>query len=536
MDKLDVMKIENVESENISNISDYQIYSEPHIYTLELLSTNIVSFQKFYEKHIKIQDQSIQNKINLYFYEINSILAVLSRENKAIISQYESSLKKNEERIRELFSDIFNLKIKNNFLENNVEILLKKESEYQLLKEKTGIIVENGTIVLNGRKENEIFILRKENSNLKNVISKNENEIKKIKEKYKFLKENYEKKINNLNHKLNQLKFRLRQRNEKTKIQSSSSMNMNQSNYTTSNLKLNFTINNSNNSNKVISNSNAITNCANNNNNNINLKDITYNNSKKKFNSVLLNQQQEKKLKKRNINYNIQRNLNHCQSHGYLNLKNTIKDKLKKMKKMKPYETSRISNKTGLNLSNLNISAVQSKKLLCLTPKSNDSIRETFQKISEINKNQKIKILNKNMKILKNYSSNQNININNNYNEIKIIYRQKPKNRSTKNNSNANHVQQKFKSELTTSQKQLINNSIIPNSPSKINKLMIKSKNKRSHKIIKNLNKINISKNSEITKNVNNKINKSTKNSPINNKLSLTSIRRKNTGNSFIHN
>lgn len=533
MDKLDVMKIENVESENISNISDYQINSEPHIYTLELLSTNIVSFQKFYEKHIKIQDQSIQNKINLYFNEINSILEVFSRENKAIISQYESSLKKNEERIRELFSDIFNLKIKNNFLENNVEILLKKESEYQLLKEKTGIIVENGTIVLNGRKENEIFILRKENSNLKNVISKNENEIKQIKEKYKFLKENYEKKINNLNHKLNQLKFRLRQRNEKTKIQSSSSMNMNQSNYTTSNLKLNFTINNSNNSNKVISNSNAITNCANNNNNNNNLKDINYNNSKKKFNSVLLNQQQEKKLKKRNINYNIQRNLNHCQSQGHLNLKNTIKDKLKKMK---PYETSRISNNTGLNLSNLNISAVQSKKLLCLTPKSNDSIRETFQKISEINKNQKIKILNKNMKILKNYSSNQNININNNYNEIKIIYRQKPKNRSTKNNSNTNHGQQKIKSELTTSQKQLINNSIIPNSPSKINKLMIKSKNKRSHKIIKNLNKINISKNSEITKNVNNKINKSTKNSPINNKFSLTSIRRKNTGNSFIHN
>jgi len=532
MDKFDEMKIENVESESISNISDYQINSESHTCSLELLSINVLALQKFYQKHIKIQDQSILNRINLYFNEINSILEVLYKEKKEIISQYESSLKKNEERIRELYSDIFNMKIKNNFLENNVEILLKKECEYQLLKEKTGIIVENGTIVLNGRKENEIFILRKENSNLKNVISKNENEIKQIKEKYKYLKENSEKKINNLNHKLNQLKFRLRQRNEKTKIQSSSSMNMNQSNNTTSNLKLNFTINNSNNSNKLNNNSNAITNNVNN-NNIINLKDINYNNSKKKFNSVLLNQQQEKKLKKRNINYIGQKNLNHCQSSGHLNLKNTIKNK---MKNEKPYETSRISNNTGLNLSNLNISAVQSKKLLCLTPKSNDSIRETFQKISEINKNHKIKILNKNMKILKNYSSNQNININNNYNEIKIIYRQKPKNRNTKANSNTNHGQLKLKNELTASQKQLINNSIIPNSPSKINKLIIKSKNKRSHKIIKNLNKINISKNSEITRNVNNKINKSTKNSPINNKFSLTSIRRKNTGNSFIHN
>jgi hypothetical protein len=534
MDKFDVMKIESVESENISNISDYQINYESHICTLESLSTSVASLQKFCQKYIMNQNQSIQNKINFYFNEINSILEVFYKENKEIINQYESSLKKNEERIRELFSDIFNLKIKNNFLENNVDILLKKECEYQLLKEKTGIIVENGTIVLNGRKENEIFILRKENSNLKNVISKNENEMKQIKEKYKYLKDNYDKKINNLNHKLNQLKFKLRQRNEKTKIQSSCSMNMNQSNFTTSNLKLNFTINNSNNSNKGNSNSNALTNCTNNNINNINLKDINYNNSKKKFNSVLLNQQQEKKIKKRNINYNDQKNLNHYQSSGHLNLKNAIKNKLKKMK---PYETSRISNNTGLNLSNLNISAVQSKKLLCLTPKTNGNIRETFQKISEIkNKNKKIKVLNKNMNILKNYSSNQNININNNYNEIKIIYRQKPKNRITQNNSNANQGQQKLKNELTTSQKQLINNSIIPNSPSKINKLMIKSQNKRSHKIIKNLNKINISKTSDITKNVNHNINKSTKNSPTNNKFSLTSIRRKNTGNSFIHN
>ena len=64
------------------------------------------------------------------------------------------------------------MKIKNTFLENNIDILIKKEKEYRLIKEKTGILVENGKIIHNDRKENEIFILRAENSNLKNVIKK----------------------------------------------------------------------------------------------------------------------------------------------------------------------------------------------------------------------------------------------------------------------------------------------------------------------------------------------------------------------------
>ena len=72
-------------------------------------------------------------------------------------------LKKNEEKIRTLYSDIFNLKIRNTYLENNVEILLQKENEYKMIKEKTGILIENGEVIYNNRKDNEIFILRQEN-------------------------------------------------------------------------------------------------------------------------------------------------------------------------------------------------------------------------------------------------------------------------------------------------------------------------------------------------------------------------------------
>ena len=92
----------------------------------------------------------------------------------------------------------------------------------------------------------------------------------------------------------------------------------------------------------------------------------------------------------------------HCQSTGHLNLKNKIINKLKKLKQT---EYSRI-NDTGLDLSNVNKSATQNKKLLCLTPNNNDDNNITnyhsFNKISDIKKKNKIKIINKNFHIMKN--------------------------------------------------------------------------------------------------------------------------------------
>ena len=190
MEKTDFIKIENVESENISNLSDYPLGTNIHNFYLETINSSINALQKYYQNNLKSQEKSIQNKINSYFSQINSILNLLSEEKDNILYQYESSLRKNEQKIRILYSDIFNLKVKNTFLENNIDILLKKEKEYRLVKEKTGVVVENGAIVYNDRKENEIFILRKENSNLKNVILKNEKESNDIKEKYKKEKNN----------------------------------------------------------------------------------------------------------------------------------------------------------------------------------------------------------------------------------------------------------------------------------------------------------------------------------------------------------
>ena len=54
-------------------------------------------------------------------------------------------------------------------MEESNKNLLRKEKEYELIKEKTGIAVINNKVINNDRKENEIFILRKENSLLKDI-------------------------------------------------------------------------------------------------------------------------------------------------------------------------------------------------------------------------------------------------------------------------------------------------------------------------------------------------------------------------------
>ena len=139
------------------------------------------------------------------------------------MKSYESILRKNENTIRFLYSEIFNLKIKNTFLENKVEILLRKEKEYILVKEKTGIVVENGAIIYNDRKENEIFILRKENSTLKNVINNHEKEIEKLKQTFKNEKTNFENQITTLHYKLNLLQKKITSKNL---VQSNSTFNL----------------------------------------------------------------------------------------------------------------------------------------------------------------------------------------------------------------------------------------------------------------------------------------------------------------------
>ena len=234
-----------MDSGNINNPSNFLLDINNPNSILELLNNHINKLKDYYEKYIKDQEKSLQDKINSIFSEMTSIVNLLSKEKDRFFYQYESSLQKNENKIRALYSDIFNLNLKKSYLENNMEILLRKEQEYRLVKEKTGVVVENGTIVYNDRKENEIFILRTENSTLKNVITKREKELDELKEKYENEKENNEKIMSKINNGFNKIKYKLKIRNPSIKGKSNSTININSNNIKRPNLKLNCTINNS---------------------------------------------------------------------------------------------------------------------------------------------------------------------------------------------------------------------------------------------------------------------------------------------------
>ena len=103
-------------------------------------------------------------------------------------SKYENILKLYEQKIRYLYENKFNLELNIRILEESNKNLLRKEKEIELIKEKTGSVVINNKVINNDRKENEIFILRKENSLLKDIIEKQKNEIQKLKDYMKNYK------------------------------------------------------------------------------------------------------------------------------------------------------------------------------------------------------------------------------------------------------------------------------------------------------------------------------------------------------------
>ena len=467
--------------------------------------------------------QEKKEKISNYFNKIFSAIKKLTLKEKNTIAKYDSLLRLSEEKIRALYSTLFNMKIKVTFLENNIDILLKKEKEYRLVKEKTGILVENGVIVHNDRKENEIFILRTENSNLKNVIKEKEEKIKELNDmNNKYLKENksYEKKIDELKNKLEYIKYKSKIKNNKIiKGHSCSCIDLNNMNINDANNsnKFNITVNNS--LNKGNGNKFFINGIINNNNNNYGNNNINYNrknkdninNIKKRYNSNLLN-------------YNYM-SLIHCQSMGNLNLNLLTNTK----SKIHPKNKTKSKNKTNINdtsknkskndniiLNNINVSPIHHKKKLCFTPYNNNN-NDVINKIN-FNPIKKSKSKNNSKSKLKK-KNNSSI-----CNGIKVIYNSKTKmNKNTEKEKEIIH--KKLMKELTWSQNTSINNSGIPKSNTKFNK-RIKSKRSNSKQYY-NEQETNNKKNSSLfIMNISGK-----ENVPMNlvNKTCLSSIRRKNT-------
>jgi len=150
----------------------------------------------------KISEAKTQNN--------NNDISIELEENSNLRKEYnqlENQLKKLESDNRHYLKIYLKSEIQNKVLDMKLNAYMCLEEEYEELKEK--VKYEGGKFLENERKDNEIFILRAENSSLKKEITKLEQNIKtkdnKIKEHQQTIQE-MKYNIENLNHKIYNLK------------------------------------------------------------------------------------------------------------------------------------------------------------------------------------------------------------------------------------------------------------------------------------------------------------------------------------------
>jgi hypothetical protein len=114
-------------------------------------------------------NKKIENALNNYK---NNTSKKIIKDNERIL--YESQLKNLESQIRFYIKKQIQYKIQRETLENKIKSFEEMEMEFEEMKEK--LKYENGEFLNNDRKESEIEILKRENSNLKKAIEKIEKE------------------------------------------------------------------------------------------------------------------------------------------------------------------------------------------------------------------------------------------------------------------------------------------------------------------------------------------------------------------------
>jgi len=197
------------------------------------------------------------NKISVIDNILTNINTSLLNFIKNQINFYEPLLQKTEMQLRYHIKNEYMFRLQKDALENKMKALLIRDEEYERLKKITNVIVENGQFIINDRKENEIIILKAENSNLKKAIINYEKELenknkieKELKNEIIIIKQKYENKIKEL-----------KNNSKKKQKNSNSSININD---------ISSNINNSSNKKKKLDNTNSLNlsntnNCINNN-------------------------------------------------------------------------------------------------------------------------------------------------------------------------------------------------------------------------------------------------------------------------------
>ena len=215
----------------INEISSYSSDNNESIFNNNLDYQNINSSDLI--TYIK---ESTSELIKCKISEITS----LNKNNKNYF-QLENYTKNLEYTSKYYLRLYFEYKIQNDSLEEKIRLYRIMQEDFEELKEK--VKYEEGRFLNNERKENEIIIIRQENTNLKKEIAK----LERINKLNETLREDYLKKIKNLQNEIEQLKKNLSEikelNNKKNKNE-----NINSNNNT---INKNINSNNNGNNNKL---------------------------------------------------------------------------------------------------------------------------------------------------------------------------------------------------------------------------------------------------------------------------------------------
>ena len=163
----------------LEEIKGQKVIVDPKEYEDLIFTTKISTIIHYIKESIPIL---INKKIESYIIKNNLIIKENNKEKnideKNQISLYENQLKNLESELRFYIRKTLQYKIQRESLELRLKAYMEMEIEFENMKER--VKYDGGEFLHNDRKENEIEILRRENSNLKKAINKIEEEKKLI--------------------------------------------------------------------------------------------------------------------------------------------------------------------------------------------------------------------------------------------------------------------------------------------------------------------------------------------------------------------
>ena len=175
--------------ENIKKITIPKLITYIHD-SIQILISSKIELSKAQQKE---EDEKNFPKNKKYIQSDKSSISIQEMKN------YENIIRKLEEKERYLIKARFQDKLQKEAMENKINEYMDMEDEFEEMK--TKLKYEDGRFLNNDRKDNEIIIIRSENSKLKNTVDELEKEISKLKN----INNEQNKKINSLKEEIDKL-------------------------------------------------------------------------------------------------------------------------------------------------------------------------------------------------------------------------------------------------------------------------------------------------------------------------------------------